>query len=126
MDTKNSVSNTNIVETDKAGGTDVKTIDMSGTNIPNATNAKTPEERAEDARIIDGVTKDASAPDSQTDGTVKPLPKVAQTPALPTVKVRLLSGHTHEGVTFDEGDIIDVDEQSAAYITEVSKTGVRV
>lgn len=109
MDTKNPVSNTNIVETDKAGGTDVKT----------------PEERAEDARIIDGVTKDTSAP-IQTDGTVKPLPKLTQTPALPTVKVRLLGGHTHEGVTFDEGDIIDVDEQSATYITEVSKTGVRV
>lgn len=127
MDTKNSGSNTNIVETDKAGGTDVKTIDMSGTNIPDATNAKTPEERAQDVRIVDGVTRDTSVPTGNVTGRANPsVTQATNAPKLPTVKVRLLGNHTHEGVDYEHGEIIEVDEKSAEYITETVKTGVKV
>lgn len=42
------------------------------------------------------------------------------------VKVRLLAHHTHEGIEYDEGDIVEMDEASADYVVNKAKTGVRV
>ncbi|CAN5182931.1 hypothetical protein BH09PAT1_BH09PAT1_8840 [soil metagenome] len=126
MDTKNTVA-TNLKETDKAGGTDVKTIDMSGTNMAGATNTKTLDERTSDIRVIDGTTKDSSIPAHQINVHVdNDTTQTSKTTKLPTVKVRLLGDHTYEGISYESGDIVDVDEQSANYITEISKSGVRV
>ncbi len=96
MDMKDS----NLVE--GSAGTDTKTIDMSGTNMPGATNEKSIAEKAQDI-------KDTKTPEK-----------------LSTVKIRLTMPHTHEGIKFDAGDFIEVDAQSAEYIVETSKSGVKV
>ena len=126
MDTKNSVSNTNIKETGKAGGNDIPTIDMSGTNLPAADNTKSLEERASDVRVVDGTTKDNSFTSANMTATEIENARPKHTaPKLPTVKVRLLGSHTHEGMEYDEGDIIDVDSESAKYL-ETVEAGVKV
>lgn len=43
-----------------------------------------------------------------------------------SVKLRLTGSHTHEGISYTAGEFIEVDEQSAKYIVEQAKTGVRV
>jgi hypothetical protein len=153
MDTKNTVSsnikntssadrasvnvdvpNSNIVESDGSGSSGVRTIDMSGTNLPDATNRKSNAERAEDvrensARVIDTSVpnphevKDANnAEDIERD---QQKAREAQD-KLPQVKIRFVKSHTHEGVDYEEKDVIDVDEQSAEYIVETAEAGVRV
>lgn len=130
--TSANVPNSNIVETDSLGGQDVRTIDMSGTNLPNATNAKSPEERAQDVKEVDNTTEDASVNPSYVKGAanaadVAKKEAEARTPArkLPTVKVRLTKSHTHEGVEYEKGDFVEVDEDSAKYITETADAGVK-
>lgn len=137
------VPNSNIVE-GAMGGTDVKTIDMSGTNLPDATNAKTPAERAADLREVGSVARDVSVPRSGAEAGAETSPHAvrgadnssdvakqeqagrAAQARVSTVQVRLLGAHTHEGIEYEKGDIIDVDEQSAKYLTETAENGVRV
>lgn len=122
--------NSNIVAVDGAGGTDVKTIDMSGTNMPDATNAKTPAERAEDIRLVDGTTRTAGVSGNtvpQTAATpAAPATPAKAAPKVPTVQVRVFGNHTHEGINYEKGDIIEVDEASAAYIVDTAEAGARV
>ena len=42
------------------------------------------------------------------------------------VKIRLTGAHIHEGIFYDAGEFIEVDENAARYILEVSKNGVKV
>lgn len=131
--TSTAVPNSNIVETDRAGGNDVRTVDMSGTNVPNATNAVSAGERARDAREVNNTTVDTSVPNpsqvkdanNAQDVNRKENEVRASARSLPTVKVRLTKPHTHEGIEYDEGDIVEVDEDSAKYITETADAGVK-
>lgn len=107
---ENKLHNDNIKETKDSGlssGTveNVPTIDMSGTNAPEAKES-VPKNDAKDALI-------KNAEKNEVRKTVK------------EVKVRLLSPHTHEGIDYEAGDIIDMDTDSADYIERV-EVGVRV
>lgn len=42
------------------------------------------------------------------------------------VKVRLLNPHTHEGIEYEAGDIVELDASSAAYVVDKAKSGVRI
>lgn len=118
---------TNIKDTDVEGTSsnvapNVRTMDMSGTNAPDAT--KNPvmeaEKRGEskanaraegdmDADETDYV-RNLHADDSHNRrGVVKNKSKV---------KVKLNRPHTHEGVEYEAHDEIEVDEASAAFIEE--------
>lgn len=127
------VPNSNIVE-GGAGGSDVKTIDMSGTNIPDATNAKTASERAKDLNDIDPAVVDTSVPNPHAVRDTNNANDVAKKEAGAreahrrenTVKVRLTKPHTHEGIEYDKGDFVEVDESSAKYIVETADAGVKV
>lgn len=45
---------------------------------------------------------------------------------VPTVKIRLTKPHIHEGVEYEKGDFVEVDESSAEYILETADAGVKV
>jgi hypothetical protein len=146
MDTKNSVSNVKEVSsTDKVvntpdtpnsnikesrgAGSDIKTIDMSGTNIEGATNERTDRKPQEESTS----TVDASVPNPSyvkgADNAEAIDKKVSTENAKDNsslVKVRLTAPHTHEGIGYEDGDIIEVDESSANYIVDTANSGVRV
>lgn len=125
MDTKNSSSNI-VKGSSGSTGTDVKTVDMSGTNVPDATNAKTPDQRAQDVRLVDGAVNSTPTPNKEVSvDTTSKLGTTNDAPKLPTVRVRLLGNNTHEGIDYETGDIIEVDEQSAKYL-ESANNAVRV
>jgi len=73
------------------------------------------------------IKEDVKDVETPVEKVVKEVGTVDRTPKKTSeVKIRLTGAHIHEGIFYDAGEFIEVDENAARYILEVSKNGVKV